>query len=965
MRTQGDDAAEILALLGVRPVWARESRRVTGIEVIALEALGRPRIDVTVRISGFFRDAFPHLVRLLDDAVSLVAALEEPAEQNFVAAHAREDAAALAGALDAQPAWRQATTRIFGSKPGAYGAGLAQLLDTRDWRGEGDLAEVYEAWGGYAYGRGLDGERARDAHRTCFGRIDVAVKNVDSREHDILDSGDYYEYHGGMVATVRAIRGVEPAAVLGDSSDPSRVVTRSLAQETRRVFRARVANPRWIASMIRHGYKGAAELAATVDYLFGYDATTGVAEDWMYEDVARKYLLDADVGAFMTRSNPWAARAIAERLLEAAERGPVVGAHGRQPRRDPRPLPRARGRAGGGLGVTTPGYPFSAIVGQAALREALLVNAVAPEVGGVLVRGERGTAKSTAVRALAPLLPLGARGGGAGVLLRARRPRAGRPGRRGAAIEPRPAPLVELPVGATIDRLVGALDLGRALAGERAFEAGLLARAHRGVLYVDEVNLLPDHLVDVLLDAAAMGVCHVERDAVSVRHDARFLLVGTMNAEEGELRPQLLDRFGLGVEVSAPAEPAERAEIVRRRLAYEADPVAFAARFAAADADVAASIVAARERLAAVRLPERELDRIVRACAQIGVDGMRGDVVTARTARVLAALDGVDEVDAEHVRRAAHLALVHRRRRDPLAGGDAADPGDIDRALDDAAPATSPPPPDEPPPPPRNGEAASAGAGRAGRQPRRAARSAATRRRRATASTRRCPRPPLTLAPLPRARRRHRTRQRSTAARRRPARPTSRSSRRCATGSRPATPPRGARTSAPRRDEALLCLVVDASGSMAARRRMARVKGALLELLREAYARRERVAIIAFGDARAHVVHEPGAPLEQAAAAIARAAHGRSHPAGGGPRRGERAHPPRARARSRPPRARRRAHRRPRARRRGRRAPRRGSAAAPMPCTSSTPSRARSGSGWRARSPWPPAAASCTLGRAA
>ena len=335
MRTQGDDAAEILALLGVRPLWARESRRVTGIEVIALEELGRPRIDVTVRISGFFRDAFPHLVRLLDDAVSLVASLEEPAEQNFVAAHAREDAAALAGALDAAPAWRQATTRVFGSKPGAYGAGLAQLLDARDrapgpgqhagpttgWRGEGDLAEVYEAWGGYAYGRGLDGERARDAHRTCFGRIDVAVKNVDSREHDILDSGDYYEYHGGMVATVRAIRGVEPAAVLGDSSDPSRVVTRSLAQETRRVFRARVANPRWIASMIRHGYKGAAELAATVDYLFGYDATTGVAEDWMYEDVARKYLLDADVGAFMTRSNPWAARAIAERLLEAAERG--------------------------------------------------------------------------------------------------------------------------------------------------------------------------------------------------------------------------------------------------------------------------------------------------------------------------------------------------------------------------------------------------------------------------------------------------------------------------------------------------------------------------------------------------------------------------------------------------------------------------------------------------------------------
>jgi cobaltochelatase CobN len=321
MRTQGDDVAEILALLGVRPVWQKESRRVTGVEIIRLAELGRPRIDVTVRISGFFRDAFPHLVALLDDAVAKVAALDEAAEDNYVAAHARADAAQLAGELAAEDAWRRATTRVFGSKPGAYGAGLLALLDTRDWRDDAALAEVYEAWGGYAYGRGLDGAPAANAMRDCYARIEVAVKNVDNREHDILDSDDYYEYHGGMVATVRALTGREPAAYLGDSADPSRVVTRTLAEETRRVFRARVANPRWIASMIRHGYKGAAELSATVDYLFGYDATTGVAEDWMYEQVAARYLLDADVAAFMSRSNPWAARAIAERLLEAADRG--------------------------------------------------------------------------------------------------------------------------------------------------------------------------------------------------------------------------------------------------------------------------------------------------------------------------------------------------------------------------------------------------------------------------------------------------------------------------------------------------------------------------------------------------------------------------------------------------------------------------------------------------------------------
>jgi cobaltochelatase CobN len=321
MRTHGDDVAEILALLGVRPTWNQQTRRVTGLEVVPLNELGRPRIDVTIRISGFFRDAFPHLLSLLDDAVATVAALDEPPEENFVAAHARADAERLAAELGDEPAWLRATARVFGSAPGVYGAGLLQLLDTHEWRGDADLAQVYEAWGGCAYGRGRGGDPAPDAMRDCFARIEVAVKNLDNREHDILDSDDYYQYHGGMVATVRALTGREPAAYICDSSDPARVVSRTLAEEARRVFRARVANPRWIASMIRHGYKGAAELLATVDYLFGYDATTGVVEDWMYERVAQRYALDPDVAEFMSRSNPWAAQAIAGRLLEAADRG--------------------------------------------------------------------------------------------------------------------------------------------------------------------------------------------------------------------------------------------------------------------------------------------------------------------------------------------------------------------------------------------------------------------------------------------------------------------------------------------------------------------------------------------------------------------------------------------------------------------------------------------------------------------
>ena len=314
MRTQGDDVAEILALLGVRLIWNEESLRVTGLEATSLEELGRPRVDVTVRISGFFRDAFPNLISLIDEAVRTVAVLDEPDEMNFVKKHARVE---KAGGADE----RRATTRIFGSKPGAYGAGLLPLVDARNWRTDEDLAEVYAVWGGYAYGKGLGGVEAREAMEANLRRTEVAVKNVDNREHDLFDSDDYFQYHGGMIAAVRALTGRDPKAYIGDSADPARVKTRDLSEEARRVFRSRVANPKWIFAMQRHGYKGAFELSATVDYLFGYDATAGVVEDWMYKDVTRKYVLDGSVREFMQESNPWALRAISERLLEAAERG--------------------------------------------------------------------------------------------------------------------------------------------------------------------------------------------------------------------------------------------------------------------------------------------------------------------------------------------------------------------------------------------------------------------------------------------------------------------------------------------------------------------------------------------------------------------------------------------------------------------------------------------------------------------
>ncbi|HEY2041658.1 MAG TPA: cobaltochelatase subunit CobN [Jatrophihabitans sp.] len=313
MRTAGDDIAEVLALLGVRPVWDDASRRVIDLEVMSLTELGRPRIDVTIRISGFFRDAFPHVVAMLDDAVQLVAELDEPADQNFLRAHVATDLASHADQ-------RRATMRIFGSQPGAYGAGLLPLLESRNWRDDADLAEVYATWGGFGYGRGLDGVPARQDMESAYRRINVAAKNVDSREHDIADSDDYFQYHGGMIATVRALTGSAPAAYIGDSTAPEAVRTRSLSEETARIFRARVVNPRWLDAMQRHGYKGAFELAATVDYLFGYDATAGVVHDWMYEKLAASYVLDPQLRKFFGESNPWALHGIAERLLEAAER---------------------------------------------------------------------------------------------------------------------------------------------------------------------------------------------------------------------------------------------------------------------------------------------------------------------------------------------------------------------------------------------------------------------------------------------------------------------------------------------------------------------------------------------------------------------------------------------------------------------------------------------------------------------
>ena len=319
MRTQGDDIAEVLALLGVEPVWDPQSRRILDVAVVPLERLGRPRIDVTLRISGFFRDAFPHLIALVDRAVEMVVTLEEPPEQNYPRKHyLAELQRPTDESLDDVEA--RAKYRIFGAKPGTYGAGIQHLIETRHWQDDSDFATVFVEWGGYAYGRAADGVDARDVFVERLRTIEVAVHNQDNREHDIFDSDDYYQFHGGMIATVRSLTGRQPKMYFGDSSRPDAAKVRDLREETLRVYRSRVVNPKWLESMRRHGYKGGLELAATVDYVFAFDATAQVAPDFVYEGIAAEYALSPEMQEFLERSNPWALHAIADRLLEAAER---------------------------------------------------------------------------------------------------------------------------------------------------------------------------------------------------------------------------------------------------------------------------------------------------------------------------------------------------------------------------------------------------------------------------------------------------------------------------------------------------------------------------------------------------------------------------------------------------------------------------------------------------------------------
>ncbi|MEU1472130.1 putative cobaltochelatase [Streptomyces sp. NPDC005761] len=554
--------------------------------------------------------------------------------------------------------------------------------------------------------------------------------------------------------------------------------------------------------------------------------------------------------------------------------------------------------------MSTP-YPFTAIVGQDDLRLGLLLNAVSPAVGGVLVRGEKGTAKSTAVRALAALMPEVAVVPGCRFSCAPGSPDPACPDgphETGSGVS-RAARTVELPVGASEDRLVGALDIERALAeGVKSFEPGLLADAHRGILYVDEVNLLHDHLVDLLLDAAAMGASYVEREGVSVRHAARFLLVGTMNPEEGELRPQLLDRFGLTVEVAASRETDLRVEVVRRRLAYDDDPAAFAARWADEEGALRARIVAARALLPHVRLGDGALRQIAATCAAFEVDGMRADIVMARTATALAAWAGREDVVAEDVRQAALLALPHRRRRNPF-DAPGLDEDKLDDTLEQNSGEDDGPDPDGPggggrppegdgpdtPPQPEGGAddtpaQSVPGQGRE-QEPAQGRPSGGGEQQPARAGepfrTKMLSVPGLGEGAAGRRSRARTEHGRTTGARRPQGALTTLHLAATVQAAAPHQRARGrsGRGLVVRRDDLrqatregregnLVLFVVDASGSMAARQRMTAVKGAVLSLLMDAYQRRDKVGLITFRGKDAEVVLPPTSSVDAAAARL-------------------------------------------------------------------------------------------------
>ena len=524
-------------------------------------------------------------------------------------------------------------------------------------------------------------------------------------------------------------------------------------------------------------------------------------------------------------------------------------------------------------------YPFTAVVGLPDLRLALQLCAVSPAIGGVLVRGEKGTAKSTMVRALARLLPDVEVVGGCRFSCdpSAPDPRCADGPHGEAPTSVRPARLVELPVGATEDRVLGSLHLERALAeGVSSYEPGLLAAAHRGLLYVDEVNLLGDHVVDVLLDAAAMGRSTVEREGVSASHAARFVLVGTMNPEEGELRPQLLDRFGLTVEVTASRDPSVRVEVIRRRLAYEADAEGFVGRWAPDEDEIADRIARAQTLLPEVILTEAALRQVAEVCAAFGVDGMRADLVTARAAVAHAAWHGRRVVETEDVRAAARLALPHRARRDPF------DPPGLDderleQALDAGQPDGDDDPPGSPEPdsnPPESGDGEQDGPAAGGPAPtsqgaepgdpyrarlltaRASGSGVAGRRSKATTTSGH-----TVGARRPQAGERGRPHLLATI-----------------TAAAPQQLARGRNGTALRvvagdlrlpvregREGNLVLLVVDASGSMAARQRLGEVKTAVLSLLLDAYQRRDKVALITFGGREASLVLPPTSSVEAAA----------------------------------------------------------------------------------------------------
>lgn len=589
-RSQGETIGQILYYLGLRLKTDKASYD-DRLEVIPEEELDRPRVDVVIHICGFFRDMYPNLVRNLNEMLQKLLHSGEAEEKNFFLKHTRMLAEELRleneknkTTMRENEVWELASCRIFGPKEGEYGTRLTEVVRKGDWKEASELGTSFVEDLSFAYSAGSQGIKADQLLKWQYRQVESMSQVRKNVEYELTDLDHYYEFYGGLAKAIENEKGSKPVMLVADTTGKE-VRVQNIQEALQQGIVTRLCNPKWIEGMMQHEYHGVSQIAKRFENVMGFAASTEAIESSTFSDLTRCYAVNEELRHRMQKSNRWGYMKMMERM-----------------------------------------------------KEAIILNLIDPSLGGVLIRGQKGTAKTTAVRAIPGLM--------------------------------KEMRVVEIPANATEDRVAGTIDVEAALKnGEKKFEPGLLAEADGNILYVDEINLLDDHIVDLLLDAAATGMNTVEREGISYSHTSKFVMIGSMNPEEGNLRPQLLDRFGMVVDVQAETDVDRRVEIIEKRLSYEKNPQSFCRKYAGAQKELREMICAARELLPEVKVGKEFLRLSAEICIECGTDGHRADIGMIKTARTLAALSGRKKVQREDIEKAAYYVLPHRMRKNPLDSG--------------------------------------------------------------------------------------------------------------------------------------------------------------------------------------------------------------------------------------------------------------------------------------------------------